>query len=265
VYRFAFRGRWLVGHLVVLAIAVLFVRLGFWQLSKHHRRQESNAVVEARRSLPPVPIQDLVRPSATDASADASAARYRMVTVTGRYDGAHQVIVPFRTSPDDQTGEYLLTPLLTPDGTGVIVNRGWIPFLESGRPPPARTGPPSGTITVTGFVLGSEPGAGRVALERTAGQPEINRIDLPTLARSVPYRLYPVYVELRSQRPAQAGSLPRPLPPAPTDAGPYLSYAIQWFLFTAIGLVGWPMIVRRAARGEDGAPSPGRPRAAALP
>jgi cytochrome oxidase assembly protein ShyY1 len=63
VYRFALRGRWLVGHLVVLAIAVLFVRLGFWQLSKHHRRQETNAIVEARRSLPPVPIRDLMIPS----------------------------------------------------------------------------------------------------------------------------------------------------------------------------------------------------------
>lgn len=255
MYRFALRGRWLVGHLVVLAIAALFIRLGFWQLSKHHHRQDSNAVVQARRALPPVAIEDLVHPSAGGVSAgDVSAVEHRRVTVSGRYDPAHQVIVPFRTSPDDETGEYVLTPLRTPDGTGVIVNRGWIPFLESGRSPPAITRPPSGDVTVAGFVLASEPGAGVVALERTAGEPEINRIDLPTLARYVPYRIDPVYVELRSQRPGQAGGLPRPLPPAPTDSGPYLSYAIQWFAFTAIGLIGWPMIVRRSARARAEAP-----------
>jgi cytochrome oxidase assembly protein ShyY1 len=39
------------------------------------------------------------------------------------------------------------------------------------------------------------------------------------------------------------------LPPAPTpDAGPHLSYAIQWFLFACIGIGGFVVLMRAESR-----------------
>jgi len=45
-----------------------------------------------------------------------------------------------------------------------------------------------------------------------------------------------------------AGDLPRLIPLPELGDGPHLSYAGQWFLFSACAVVGWVVIVRRAAR-----------------
>ncbi len=36
-------------------------------------------------------------------------------------------------------------------------------------------------------------------------------------------------------------------PPDVTDGGPHLAYAIQWFSFALIGVVGYGLLIRRAA------------------
>jgi surfeit locus 1 family protein len=40
------------------------------------------------------------------------------------------------------------------------------------------------------------------------------------------------------QSPPGGGLLPRRLPPPSLDEGPHLNYAIQWFAFATIALVG---------------------------
>jgi hypothetical protein len=42
-----------------------------------------------------------------------------------------------------------------------------------------------------------------------------------------------------------------PVPPPPLSNGPHLSYAIQWFIFSVIALVGYPIVLRRQAYGRD--------------
>jgi cytochrome oxidase assembly protein ShyY1 len=53
-------------------------------------------------------------------------------------------------------------------------------------------------------------------------------------------------VDLSEQTPAQAG-LPRILPPPETDAGPHLSYAVQWFVFAGVVLISYPVLMVRTA------------------
>ena len=38
--------------------------------------------------------------------------------------------------------------------------------------------------------------------------------------------------------------------PAPGD-GPHLGYAVQWFIFTAIAVVGYPLVLRHVSRRPD--------------
>jgi len=68
------------------------------------------------------------------------------------------------------------------------------------------------------------------------------------LQAQFPYRLVDAYLQLVTQQPPQSGELPVP-PDAPvlTD-GPHLSYAIQWFSFTAIAVIGFGVVLERRAR-----------------
>ena len=59
-----------------------------------------------------------------------------------------------------------------------------------------------------------------------------------------------VAIQLQEQDPAPTGDLPVVLPPPELDEGPHLSYAIQWFLFTLVALVGFPILIVRLARQE---------------
>ena len=233
----------MVGHFVVLTLAGLFVLAGFWQLDRLHQVGEQNAVMKARRALPVAGLATVARPS----DASAPAALQRRVVVTGRYDVTHQAFE--FNELDGQPGVDVLTPLITPDGSAVMVDRGWVPAQPPQQSLPVASDPPAGPdVRVDGYVLpGGEGGSATV----TGGLIQLTRINLELMQPHVPYDLYPVFVRLQTQDPAQPTGLPRPSPPPALDEGPHLSYAIQWFTFTAIGLIGWPILLRKAARDRE--------------
>ena len=246
-YRFARSPRWLLGHVVVLALVVSCVQLGLWQLRRLDQRREVNALVEARLGAPEAPLDEVVRPGAP--VEDGNDAAYRRVRATGTYAVDQEVLVRIRTLAG-RTGAWVVTPLVTAPGRAVLVNRGWVPL--EGDPAGSRAAgqPPQGTVTVTGFLRPSDrrgrfgpredPREGRLA--------EVVRIDVPRLQAQIPARLYPAYVELQAQAPPQPGELPVPLEPPELDEGPHLGYAGQWFIFATIAAVGWVVILRRTAR-----------------
>ena len=47
---------------------------------------------------------------------------------------------------------------------------------------------------------------------------------------------------------------PAPVPAVKPDGGPHLSYAIQWFSFAAIFVVGWAALVMRRTGTPGGRP-----------
>jgi cytochrome oxidase assembly protein ShyY1 len=240
VYRFALRGRWLVGHIVVLSIAVLFLWLGFWQLNKAEATWHTNATIRARESVAAADFGTLVKGSDM-----VSGALYRRVTVAGHYDPGKQFVVLYRTL-DEEPGAFVLTPLVTSDGTAVIVNRGWFPSQDAQPSVPPGSEPPSGQVQVTGLLIAGE---GRTRVSGSSGGTiELTTIDLAAVKVSVPSAIYPAYVQLQLQDAAPPSGALRALPPPDLSSGPYFSYAVQWFLFTAVGLVGWPLLIRRAAR-----------------
>ena len=54
-----------------------------------------------------------------------------------------------------------------------------------------------------------------------------------------------MYLLLQTQRPSQQGALPEPPPLPPLTNGPHLSYAVQWFSFATIAIVGYIVLLRR--------------------
>jgi cytochrome oxidase assembly protein ShyY1 len=226
--------------LLVLSIllAALFVRLGFWQLHRLHERRDFKASVLRAERAPVQPLERLV-----GLRSDPDRVAYRRVVVSGRYRTADEVIV-FGRAFHGEPGNHVLTPLLTQNGQAVLVDRGWVP-VEMDHPPVPKAAPPPGRVRVTGLLLppeDSSPGSGRVRV--------VTKIDPEAIADGLPYPLYPVYLQLQSQHPLQAGSLPVRLPPPDLNGGPpNLSYAIQWFSFAAIALVGYVILALRRDRG----------------
>jgi cytochrome oxidase assembly protein ShyY1 len=118
--------KWVVGHVVCLALVVAFVNLGFWQLRRLHEKQQRRDLIEARMHAPPVPLPQLVRPDQ-----DPTPVEYRQVVATGEWEPGTTTLVRAR-SLDERPGYLVLTVLRLPDGSGVVVNRGFAPLGGGG-------------------------------------------------------------------------------------------------------------------------------------
>lgn len=247
-YRFALRPRWLVGHLLaVLALAVM-VAACFWQLSRLADKQERNRLY-AQRSAEPVEDVAVLADPDTDA-AGVEQLRFRMVRATGTYVAAEEVFVRSR-SLSGQPGAWVLTPLRLDGqpGTVVVVNRGWIPASDTTPELPVGAQAPAGSVTITGLVL---PGEHRGAIGSVdASGPELEvlaRVDLARLGEQLTDAALPFYVQLQEQQPAMGDNFPVPVPPPPPDEGPHRGYAGQWAIFAVLWIIGYPVLLRRAAR-----------------
>jgi len=230
-------------HIILIAIAAIVaftcVRLGFWQLNRLHGRRDVNAMLEARGAQTPATITSL----------QPGAMPYRHVTVTGTYDPAHEQILSGRTSQQGDPGNLVLTPLVLRDGTAVIVDRGWVPLETQTPPVGGAAAAPTGTVTVSGLALPPD----QVSDPPVNPSPAlVTRIDLGR--GDLPYGLLPVYVLLQDQQPAQAQ--PEIVAPPGFDDGPHLSYAIQWFSFATIAVVGCVVLLVRDRRGNSDEPVP---------
>jgi cytochrome oxidase assembly protein ShyY1 len=231
--------------MVVLTLAGLFALAGKWQLDRLDQVRTKNAVVRSRMESPPVPL-DQILPSNGAEPGDAS---YRRVVVTGRYEPSHQALIQFRSYSGDP-GDYLLTPVVVPNGSAILVNRGWIPLSNTPVQQARELDPPSGDVRVTGILFPTEKG-GPAPTDAGSGLVQTPRINLEKLRPAFDVHLYPAYLQLTTQDPRQAGDYPIVLPLPQLDNGPHLSYAIQWFSFMAIGLIGWPLLIRRSLRERE--------------
>jgi len=220
--------------LVVIAvlIAAVCIRLGVWQLDRLHGRRDVNAMLAARGALPPVDL----------ATADPESLPYAHVTVAGRYDLSHEIVLSGR-SYQGMAGNHILTPLVLEDGRAVLVDRGWVPLDVASPPVTGAAAAPTGHVTVSWLALPPD----SISSSPASPAPSVvTRIDLGVAA--LPDRLVPVYVQLQTQDPAQASGSPIPGVPPTLDEGPHLSYAIQWFAFATIAIVGCVVLLRRDPR-----------------
>ena len=81
----------------------------------------------------------------------------------------------------------------------------------------------------------------------------VRDLDVGGIASSLPYDVLPLPLQLADQTPPQPGSLPIAESIPALSEGPHLSYAIQWFSFAVIALVGAAILLRRDRRAATGA------------
>jgi cytochrome oxidase assembly protein ShyY1 len=236
MYRFLLRPRWIAFTLLVVAAVVLMVNLGFWQLRRLDERKGFNATVRDRADAEAIQVEDVLR-----MGSDPDELDWTPVVAVGAYEADEQVLIVNR-SQDGMAGLNVVTPLRLDDGTAILVNRGFVPLAED---PPAA---PEGSVTVTGLLRESqERGFGGASDPSDGELAEAQRIDIDRLAPQIDGEVLPMWLSLETSDPAQ-GDRPVPLPRPELTEGPHLSYAVQWFLFSAAAIVGWVLAVRHSAR-----------------
>lgn len=233
------RSKWALGALAVGVVAAVFIRLGVWQLDRLDERREENMVGESRLDAEPLGLGELTGLT----EVDLDTIEFRTALVSGVFDPGEEVLVRSQVELG-QAGFHVITPLVTPSGSAVMVNRGWVPLAMD--TPPVAAEPPMGSVDVLGWVhltqerppLGPVDPAGDLAV--------FNRVDLDRLEAQTTYELADVYIVEMGERREELPLLIDP--PDFTDEGPHLAYAIQWFGFAVILLVGFAALFRRSVR-----------------
>ena len=218
---------------VIALTAAICLRLGFWQLERLRERRADNRTAEAARALSEMELTG---------RADSSLA-HRRVRAIGTYDPAGELVLRGQTHRE-QPGVVLVTPLRLAGGSAaVLVVRGFVPSPDAvtvSSPPPAE----SGEVAIHGIALplGEREDDGSM-LERPGGGTTWKGLDRSAIEARLGYSLASVYI-LEAPDSAAASS-PRRLEPPALDDGPHLSYAIQWFAFAVIALVGAAALLGR--------------------
>jgi surfeit locus 1 family protein len=200
--------------------------------------------VRSGLSASPEPVRTLLPDGV-----DPNSVRYRHAEATGIYDIAREFVLYGRTQAS-QAGNHLLTPLVLADGSAIVVDRGWVP-LGVNKPGAAEGAPPSGKIDVVGVLFTSEGDPPSSIGNAPTAETTLPKIDLARIQSQLPYRVAPLYLLLQHQVPGQSGALPIPAPLPELSNGPHMDYAIQWFTFATIALVGFVVLALREGQGRS--------------
>jgi surfeit locus 1 family protein len=223
--------------LLAFAAAAVFARLGVWQLARLHEKVRRNASIAAQQLEPAAPLASVPR--------DTAGAHYRKTSVTGRFDYDQEVILGARTH-QGSPGVDLVTPLrIAGSDTSILVNRGWVYSPDGASVDHARWRERD-TATITGYIEVYAPDAG---VTKVAREPRlVRRVSRSELAPRIGYPLAPYYLVATGDSADGAHPARRELPAL--DEGPHRSYAMQWFSFMAIALVGAGLVIARERRRE---------------
>lgn len=256
VARTLFSRKWWWVTLVVIAIMIVFARLGIWQLDRLAERRAANAQLVAALESAPIDLnRDGGAFSASLPGEVSSDLANRNMVMVGEYDFANQRILKLQNW-SGRAGVHLITPLLLEgQGVAVLVDRGWIPDAEVAAGNMFDEG--AGRQTVEGYIALTE-----VISRQSAGSTpaadignELYRVDIAAIQRGMPHPLLPFYVKIT---PSESGDTSLPIPtPKEIDLseGPHLDYAFQWFIFS-IGLgIAYIVFIVRWIKKENLAPS----------
>ncbi|BBZ13380.1 SURF1 family cytochrome oxidase biogenesis protein [Mycobacterium branderi] len=246
---FLLRPGWLALAVVVIAFTYLcFSVLAPWQLGKNSKTSRENNQIAASLNTAPVELKTLL----PQQDSSAPQAQWRRVTATGHYLPDVQVLARLRVVDGDPAFE-VLAPFVVDGGPTALVDRGYVRPEQGSRVPPIPP-PPAETVSITARLRDSEqPVPGKEPFTKDGVQ-QVYSIDVSQIAQLTGVPLAGSYLQLVDNQPGGLGVLGVPH----LDAGPFLSYGIQWISFgiAAPILLGYFVYAEvRARRAEKTAPA----------
>jgi surfeit locus 1 family protein len=229
--------------LTVFGVA-FFIWLGFWQLG---RADEKQALLDQYA------IAQKTQVEITPQNA-ASLPRYQRVTVSGRFDPAHQVLLDNMPSHTGQPGYRVLTPFETSAGW-LLVDRGWLPLGKTrSELPDIAVGNDERTLTGT---IDELPRAG-IELAAPATDPKtpwprvLSFPVQPVLEQQLGHKLLRGVLLLDASQPdgyeriweAHLGFKPER----------HIGYAVQWFAFAVAAVILFVITGFRTKKATDESP-----------
>ena len=203
---------------LAVIVAVVCIGLGRWQLDRLDQRRARNAAIEASFQAPPIRAESA-------ATSPGSAQRFRRVTAGGRWNYGRESVIPARTR-NGSPGVHIVTAMTLTNGRSeILVNRGWV-YSPDARSVDLAQWHEGERAEVTGYV------------DR-----------LPRSLRVGGEALYIVALAETGSEAAPPTNRPARLSAPPfNEEGWHFYYAIQWFSFAAIALIGTPLVVRQQRR-----------------
>lgn len=241
----ALKPRWIAGLVFALLLSGVFVLLSQWQLSRsaQYEPPAPSSIEEVK------PLVDVLEPGQFFPGSVSD----QMVTATGTYDPAKQVLVEGRLF-NNQKGFWIVSafavdsaPTLKGVGaspqTWIPVARGWVADAAQAGPPP------SGTITLTGRLIPSEAPLPKV----DAGPGRASAVSTAELINKWEVSSYQGFIaatsEVSGEVPVSLGDDVKPLnippqPPAEQVNWLNLFYAVEWVVFAGFSIFIWWRLVK---------------------
>lgn len=237
--RFGRAGKVLVA-VAAVAMMLITARMGWWQLDRAQQKLALQAAIESQAQAVPLSVAQL---PVNDE--DAQAQWHRPVNLRGRWQASATVFLDNRQMRG-RPGFFVMTPLILPDGTAVLVQRGWVPRdqLDRTRLPEVPTS--AQDIEIQGRMA---PWPSRLTqLGEDAPGVIRQNLDAQGFARETALSLRPFSVQ-QTVAP-QGDGLLRDWPVPAVDVHKHYGYAGQWFTFCAMiaGLYVWFQIIRPRRR-----------------
>jgi len=243
--RFLFTRRWLLFLAAVAVLAYGCLWLGEWQFGRLHDREDRNTHARRNLAMEPVPVDQVM--SADDNVGKAQ--EWSRVRFIGTYAPDDTVVVRYQTR-DGVAGVDIVTPLRLADGTGVLVDRGWLRTENIGGAVDDPPTPPAGEVTVVGWV---RPDASGDSTDVSEGS--VRAISSRAIGEELDYPLLRGFVDAQSETPAPEQELV-PAEQPDLSNGPHFFYGLQWWFFGALALFGFGYLAydeRRKAREHPAA------------
>jgi surfeit locus 1 family protein len=196
-----------------------------------------NEQVVARLAEVPVDLQSIQRDSLV---------RFKRARARGRYDFVNEMVLTSR-GRQGAPGVHVITPLhLESSDATILVNRGWAYAPDGMKIDRALFREDSNTVVIDGFV---EEFSTTPAATSTSSVPNgIRRMDYDSISARLPYPLSRVLLVQRLDSGdvvAVERGHPVRVDPPPLHPGPHRAYAVQWFAFALVGIVGTLLILQR--------------------
>ena len=237
-----------------LVTAAVTARLGVWQLDRASQKEALQRALDQRRQMPVLGPLDL---PATDQLLQDRL--HRRIELVGVWLPEHTVYLENRQM-QGRPGFFAITPLALPDGTAVLVQRGWLPRDLRERTRVQAPAPPPGTVRLMARI--ALPPARLYEFDATATGPIRQNLDIGGFALETRLKLRPLSVLELDDAPSTGPQAPTPdrllrdWPAPAADVHKHLGYAFQWFALSllTLALYVWFQIIRprrQAARAHD--------------
>jgi len=218
----------------VLGIVVLSA-LGVWQVERRTWKLALIDRVDQRIHAAPVPAPGPDAWPAINRDDD----EYRRVKISGRFANDRETLIDATT--ERGMGFWVMTPLITPDGFTVLVNRGFVPVDRRDSATRA-AGQIEGETTVSGLVRMTEPkGTLLRANDPAAGRWYSRDVAAIAKARDL-NRVAPYFIDADAT--ANPGGLPVGGLTVVSFYNHHLLYALTWFALALMLAVALGRVVR---------------------